>query len=296
MRRLDLAATAIFVLASPLAAHADSRPTLLPDHQPDSPPVTLELGAGFYHDSEGGVSLTGFPFVAGGAVRVHEHVELELDLPFVYLSVSAESGDGDDAFRSGNPLLAGYYVHPLANGYARIGFGLGIPLASVDLPAPGSLAALGEAIREVMPYAIATGSLGYWDFWLFAPERLGLVLPIQLELDHDGLLLGGELTNAVLIPIDPQYSPDTEVMLQLAPMIGARAGQLALGARLQLVWQATADVEDGAQLALVPFVQGQLGRSGFLHARFVLPLDEPIGVLGDGDALWGLHVGGGASF
>lgn len=184
---------------------------------------------------------------------MHEHVELELDWPFTYVTTSNEGGGGFDAFRSGNPFLAGYYVHPLE-------------------------------------------PLGFWDFWLYSPERLGLVVPIQFELDRDGLLLGGELATAVLVPIDPQFAPETEVTFQLAPMIGARLGQVSLGTRVQLVWLATADSEDEAQLALVPFVQAKLGRSGFLHGRFVLPLDEPIGILGDGDFVWGLHLGGGASF
>jgi len=295
MRRFELAVLT-WLLASPLLAHADSRPTLLAEHEPGAPPVTLELAAGWYTDSNGGTSLHAFPIVPGGALRVNEHVELELDWPLVYFTSSAGGGDGFDAFRSGNPFLAGYYVHPFTHGYARLGFGLGLPLASVNLPSPGSLSALGEALKEVMPLAIASGSLGFWDFWLYSPERLSLVFPIQFELDRDGLLLGGELAPAILIPTDPQFSPKVEVTFQLAPLIGARVGPVSLGTRLQLVWLATSDVADKAQLSLVPFVQGQVGRSGFLYARFVLPLDEPLGVFGDGDALWGLHLGGGGSF
>jgi hypothetical protein len=295
MRRLELAVLA-WLLASPLSAHADSRPTLLAEHEPGAPPVTLELGAGWYTDSEGGSSLHAFPFMLGGALRLNEHVELELDWPFVYFTSSGGGGDGYDTFRTGNPLFAGYYVHPFSRGYARIGFGLGIPLATLDLQPSGTFDSLASALRELLPYAVASGTLGYGDFWLYAPERLSLVVPIQFELDRDGLLLGGELAPAVLIPIDPQFDPDVEVVFQLAPLIGARVGPVSLGTRLQLVWLASADVDDDAQLSLVPFVQGKVGSAGFLYARFVLPLDEPIGVLGDGDALWGLHLGGGGSF
>ena len=90
------------------------------------------------------------------------------------------------------------------------------------------------------------------------------------------------------------------MILQLAGMIGGRIDNVSVGTRLQVVWLATEDGGDNAQLALVPFVQADFSDNGFLSARLVLNLDEPLGVFGDGTGLlskvWGLHLGGGTRF
>jgi hypothetical protein len=63
---------------------------------------------------------------------------------------------------------------------------------------------------------------------------------------------------------------------------------------LQMVWIATSEA-DNAQLALVPFVQGDFD-GGFVYLRFLINLDEPFGVFGDGADVWGIFAGGGGRF
>ena len=85
--------------------------------------------------------------------------------------------------------------------------------------------------------------------------------------------------------------------MQAAGSIGARIEKVAAGLRPQVVFTPTGGGSDWAQVSLVPFVQGELDEFAFAYARFVLNLDEPLGVFRDsGDGVWGLHVGGGGRF
>jgi hypothetical protein len=129
--------------------------------------------------------------------------------------------------------------------------------------------------------------------WLYAPDQLSLVVPMQIESRQGALLVGGELTPAYVIAVDSLTSSGSRFALQAAGLVGARFSETSLGARLQLAWFDTRGDSDGAQLAVVPFVHAQLGRAGFLYARFVLPIDGPVGIAGDRDVIWGLYVGGG---
>jgi hypothetical protein len=140
---------------------------------------------------------------------------------------------------------------------------------------------------------------GLWDIWKYAVDRLSLVIPGQFERRSGALLYGGDAALAVLIDTS-DANRAAELVVQLAGMIGARIDDVSLGTRLQVVWFVTEHNTDNAQLALVPFVQADFSDGGFVYARFVLNLDDPFGVFGNGTGLltkvWGLHVGGGARF
>jgi hypothetical protein len=138
---------------------------------------------------------------------------------------------------------------------------------------------------------------GQWDAWLYAPSRFTLAFPLQVEHRSDALLVGADLGIGAMFTTDEETAPDHEVVLQAAGLLGAALDSAQLGFRLQVVFAATSDSDDKAQVAFVPFVQGQLGRSAFLYARFVMNLDEPLGVFRDGEGwVWGLHLGGGGRF
>jgi hypothetical protein len=63
-----------------------------------------------------------------------------------------------------------------------------------------------------------------------------------------------------------------------------------------VVWAATSDADDNAQVAFVPFVQSDFD-GGFAYLRFLINLDEPFGVFGDGGAdVWAIFIGAGARF
>jgi hypothetical protein len=46
------------------------------------------------------------------------------------------------------------------------------------------------------------------------------------------------------------------------------------------------------QITVEPFVRVNLGRQGFLGARFNMPVDDPLTEVD----MWGLHIGGGGAF
>jgi hypothetical protein len=291
MKRSAWIGVMLLAVSVPLHVRAEERPTLLADHRPGSKPAAVELGLGWFTDSEGGASIHVLRPTLGGRVAISEHAELTLDWPFAFAGVSPDMGSGDSSFRTGNPVANLYYMHRSDAGYYRIGGGIAAPLAHLDAGA-----GLGAAF---VAYTGAIAMNGLWNIWQYAVDRLSLVVPGQFERRSGHLLYGGDFGLGVLVDTG-DANRDAEVVLQFAGMIGARIDNVSLGTRLQVVWLATQDAGDNAQLALVPFVQADFSDSGFLYARFVLNLDEPLGVFGDGTGLlskvWGLHVGAGARF
>jgi hypothetical protein len=290
MKHVTWIALVLLAANTPLRAHAEERPTLLEDHRPGSRAGAIELGLGWYTDSNMGTSIHVLRPTLGARFAVSNSAELTLDWPFAFGILSPAMGDGDTSFRTGNPVAAVYYMRRSDAGYFRIGGAIAPPIAHVS----GS-DALGTAF---LAYAGASAMNGLWNIWQYAVDRLSLVLPGQFERRSGHLIYGGDFGLGVLIDTG-DANRDAEVALQLAGMIGGRVDNVSVGTRLQVVWLPSQD-GDNAQLALVPFVQADFSDNGFLFARFVLNLDEPFGVFGDGTGLlskvWGLHIGGGTRF
>ncbi len=273
-------------------ARAESRPTLLEDHQPGAKPAALELGLGWYMDKDSGTTLQAFAPTLGARVSLSEHAELTLDWPFAFASVSPSSGSGDSSFRTANPFVAGYYMQRRRDGYFRIGGGIAFPLAHVGRSALNGLG------TPVLAYGITSVMQGWWNIWMYLPDHLSLVVPLQLEHRSGALVLGGELGTGFLLPTR-SGSSKVDVAFQLAGSLGGRIDNVTIGGRLQAAWIATLD-GDNAQVALVPFVQADFSGGGFVYARLLLNLDDPFGVLGSNTGLaakvWALALGGGGRF
>jgi hypothetical protein len=165
-----------------------------------------------------------------------------------------------------------------------------VPLIFVDL---SSNAGIDSALRELIPRAAALGARGVWDVWLMVPERFAMVLPAKAETRLDGVVVVGELTGGYLVSLNDDVAPMDQFLVRAAGSIGGGSDRVTGGLRLHGVWLEQPDDGDGLQTAVVPFVQGQVGESGFVHARFLLALDEPLGVArDDGDFAWGFFLGG----
>lgn len=294
MRRLleSYAALAVLMaLAWPSLARAEGRPTLVDEYQPGRETNALELETGWYFEDAGNRDLNTLTPSANFKATFSQFAELEIDWPSVLTVVSGGLSDYT-RFLSGNPLLAGYLVERFerggTRGYVRIGVGISPPVIDVD-PGP-------DLVRDISAFSSALATRGYWDTWSYAPDTLSLVIPVQWESLVRGVLLGGEAAAGLLIPTDERIDDEADLTLQAAGMLGVRGGPLTIGAKLQMVWLATAG-GDNAQLAAVPFVQADVASgAGFVYSRLVLNLDEPLGVFGEGADIWGLHVGGGARF
>ena len=269
------------VLLSSTRVVAESRPSMLADYLGDARKGSIEFELGWYTDSDDGGSLHALAPVLSARFAATEHLDLELDWPFAFVAVSPDIGEGSAEFRSGNPLVAGYYVSRQHGGYLRVGFGVAPPVAQVD------------DSSDLVPIASGLAMRGLWDSWLYAPETLSFVFPFQIERRMDRLVLGADTALAVLIPTSGG-TDETDLDFQLAGLIGGTTGPVSAGVRLQLVWLPTSN-SDNAQVALVPFVQGDFS-GGFVYLRFLINLDQPLGVFGDGADVWALSIGGGGRF
>jgi hypothetical protein len=274
-------AAALCALLSPATVLAESRPTMLADYM-GTRTSAIEAELGWYTDSQGSATLHVLAPVLSARIAAGDSMDIELDWPFGFASSSSELGDGVDEFRSGNPFLAGYYVSRQQNGYLRVGLGIAPPLASAD------------DLDDILPLAMPTAMRGMWDAWLYVPEHLTLAVPFQIESRSGGLLLGADTAAAVLIPTGDNEGADTDLSIQLAGLVGGKRDAVSGGVRLQLVWVPTSDA-DNAQVAFVPFVQGDFD-AGFVYLRFLVNLDEPFGVFGDGADVWAIFAGGGGRF
>jgi hypothetical protein len=269
MRFASVVALMLLALA-PAGVHADGRPSLLVDHQQKELPTTLELELGAStHEHDSAVTS-----VFEARYAPSRSVELELALPLLWLHDEAPSV-ARGGVHTGNPYAAVYYVDADEEGYFRMGAGLALPLSSLD-----DDAGLGEATGT----GLVTAMRGNESAWLFESSGLGVVLPVRGEKQYGDAVLGGELKLAIF------EAGDTVVpVTELGFMAAGRAGAFMSGAWLQLVW--VPFIEDSeAFLSIAPFVQMDVSKLVSVHARFLLNLDEPLGVLG-GAKVWGAFLG-----
>ncbi|MFI5308771.1 MAG: hypothetical protein ACHQ53_15545 [Polyangiales bacterium] len=246
----------------PERARAEGRPTQLADHKPEAKDTALELELGLF--ARGGAFFT--PHID---VRYapSAHAELTFEWP---IQIALASGAG---VASGNPSAALYYMKRGQDGYFRIGGGFGLPLAPRD--------------------QLALPMNGMRDAWTYWPKALSFLVPAQLEIQRGALVLGGDFAGGAMIPVGTGTGA-TQIALQIAGLIGGRIRKVTLGTRLQGAWLPKVP-GDNAQVALVPFVQGDFSDGGFLYARFTLNLDKPYGLFGNGaEGVWGLFIGGGS--
>lgn len=275
----------LFLASLAQIARAEGRPTLLADHQPNAPKAALELELGYRFYSNDVGSAHFLTPALNFRYAFSQHAELTLDWPMAFAASDPKVGNGDSSFKSGNPNGLLYYVGHFNNGYFRVGGGVALPVARANSSA------------AAIAYVGALAMNGLYDSWRYLPDTLSLIAPFRIEVRNAVLVLGGEAALGIMIPTRGQ-NRDTDLELEFAPWLGARIDNVTLGARLQLAWIATQD-GDNAQLAVVPFVQGDFSGGGFFYGRLLLNLDEPLG-FGAGstafDKVWALFLGGGARF
>jgi hypothetical protein len=168
---------------------------------------------------------------------------------------------------------------------ARIGLGVALPVLDPD-----------DAIGRVAPL-MAIATRGYMDSWLYAPKRLSLVVPGQLQTRVSLFVIGVDAAVAALIPTGDSDQQETELGVQAGALFGITAGDATIGMRLQVGGIPTIDNGDHTQASLMPFVQADLDGGGFIHGGVLINLDDPYGVAGDNDVgLWTARLGGGARF
>ena len=237
-----------------------------------------------YTDSDGTVlsNIVGVGFQPIGPAEpappnepVHG-VEVEAMLPFGMFF-------GDESPTAlGNPFLSGSYLYTGPDLRARVGLGLAFPVADAD------------SLDEVFALAVAFAVRGMQDAWLWAPDALTIASFGRVEFDaSDAFTLTLDAALAELVPVRDRDEADT--IVQATPGFAVRAGDVfSAGLRATVVAVPTSDASDVAQFSVEPFVRANFG-PGFVSARFIYNIDEPLGPSFD-DGAWGAGLGGGVAF
>jgi len=244
---------------------------------------------GFYTNSfepSGDQSAVSFGF--GARYRPIEQLELDLTLGFAWAQQSLTVPPGitseNTELNLANPTVGVSFVSFRQRMRFRVGGALALPVGNDS---------------DYLAMFFASAMEGFWDLWLWAPERLGLVAPFRIEGDVSlAVTLFFEAALAAMIDVG-DGDRDTLFDVQLAG--GAEfhlSESFVLGLRLQGVYL----VNDGIgtddstfQAALEPYLRVEFG-GGFVFARVMMNLDRPLGFAFDEGRFWGLFVGGGGRF
>ncbi len=259
---------------------------------PRGPRTALDAEIGFSAPSEGDSSALWLSPLLKGWFRIFEMFELALAWGFVGGTAYPGNDDTQSTFRVGNPYVTASSVRLHGCTTLRVGLGATIPLASL------------KDTDDTTGKDAFTGAMamrGMWEWWLWVPNSLNFVLPIEWEtvvsqhlfwggtiaLAGTGILKGGD---AAFLSDDPKRG---HLAVPLGLKVGFRTGRFLLGAALNSVHFLTADTE--SQLSLAPSVRVNLG-SGHILTRLTVNLDEPYGFSFKEGGHWGMYLGGGVTF
>jgi len=232
------------------------------------------------------------PLLAG---RFHliDRAELGFAWGFAHASVTVGTGAAAEeaaAFVIGNPALTGGYRLEGESFTLRLGLAIVIPVASVGMEDPPV-----ALLARQTALAVASSARGWWNRWLWLPDRLTVVVPAARIDSGSGAFLWAAETALGIEVYTGEGEGTTDLTVQIAGEAGARLGtRVSLGGRLSLVWVITAD-GDNAQTALEPFLRYEAGAL-LSSLRFTVNLDRPAGFAFDRHRVWGVHLGGGARF
>ncbi len=208
-----------------------------------------------------------------------------------YVNVDRDQSDADNAFRVGNPYAAFHYQGKKGQFSYRVGLGVTIPVASL----PGDI---NDQVTAASAYFLAAALRGNTMFWLWDPHTVSVIIPIGFErLKPSGFLWGAYLDTGALIKLNDKNArtSKTDFIMQMVAMMGYQATDwLRVGSRFSLVLIPKFN-EQKTQLAVEPYLR--FGRdSAFGAIRVNINIDNPNGFSFDSRQVWGLRIGGGASF
>lgn len=228
-----------------------------------------------------------FPMVFGGGIKVADDIELEGQLPIAIGSTKV-LGEKFGGAGLGNLQVGGNFLHQW--GPARLKVGLALAWGPWNRGGDNSSTAM--ALSSVV--RLDEGNL--WEV-----QVLNLSIPTRFEIDLDEKFtasldakLIGQIPTGDTIPGNafvPGQTGDPEMTLNLAPGLAYVSEYVVGGLRMPLWWLMT-ESGDNAQLALEPFVRGDIDNF-FVNGRFTVNLDEPLGFSFEEGKVWALHLGGG---
>ena len=213
---------------------------------------------------------------------------------FSYANVDLEGDvEPDNAFRPGNPFVAFHYQGKKNQFSYRIGAGVAIPVASI----PGEVVDQSQLTAASALY-YAAALRGNTEFWLWDAHTVSVIIPVAFERRKPiGFLWGVYLDTGALIKLNDKNprTSKTDFLMQMAAMMGYQATDwLRVGSRFTLVL-IPKYVEQNTQLAVEPYLRFG-NENAFGVVRVNINLDNPYGFAFDARQVWGLRIGGGASF
>jgi hypothetical protein len=208
-----------------------------------------------------------------------------------YANLDRDQADPQNTFRFGNPYLAFHYQGRKGQFSYRAGGGVTVPAATL----PDDI---NDQVAAASAYALAAAIRGNNSFWLWDPHTVSVIIPIALErYKPSGFLWGAYLDTGALIKLNDKNprTSKTDFLMQMAAMMGYQATDwLRVGSRFSLVLIPKFK-EQNTQLAVEPYLR--FGKdNAFGSIRLNINIDNPWGFSFDDRQVWGLRIGGGASF
>jgi hypothetical protein len=273
------------VLLLPLTARAQLPTARLLDASGQAELGARAIGIG----ADLGVSVRSDNFVSewvassavGATYQLTPQIALGLDWGFL---IAHESG-GQTLVDVANPIASGSYAilaGPRDRLYGRAALTAPLAWLSHTTTRRGFLRG---------SYAYAAGMRGLWSAWLWGPEQAALSAGAQWShVLTSRVRFGAEADLGGSVPfegITQAFAIDT--FAQLAPWIELRIAPVRVGLRAQAVWMFAAS--DMFASSLVHYLAVDW-RNVSIEGRAVINLDEPIGITGAGQRIWGLLISG----
>lgn len=164
----------------------------------------------------------------------------------------------------------------------RLRFGVTAPLSFLGFDALAGQRAAG--------YSLAAGMRGLWDAWLWAPERAGAQVGLQLAPQQvcPHLWVAAEADAAGTVSVQRFSNRSADGYFQAAAELLLGDQRLRFGLRAQVVMISAEG--DGVQTSIAPVVTYG-GERVAVRGRWVLNIDRPLGLIGTGLDVSGLILG-----
>jgi hypothetical protein len=216
-------------------------------------------------------------------------LRLGLDLPFAYASTTLSSSVLNDSpsasqFTLATPALHGAIEIEAGPLFLRAGLGFAVSMRDTDITSNDDLAGF-----TAMTTGMATR--GAWNPWWYTDAH-AVFAPGELSYRGDDYALGVEGALMALFPRDDQF--DTQTGVQIGAYLAAITDKTsAIGLRWRNViafHQGPMLIGQHAQSSVEVYAETRVMKLLLLGGGFLLNLDEPFGVFGDGADIWAVRL------
>jgi hypothetical protein len=256
--------------------------------------------------SAAGTSLGAMSAELGLRYRAAEYLLVDASFGFTYAStnVAGELTLGGmpisyaasiQRVEPGNPTFGATFVHRSDSLLLEVGLALSVPSSARAEPPRDAQTAADRASSETALRA-AMSMRGYRGAAGWAPERLGVSLPVRLVATFAPLLVEADGSLSVLVPVLGDRAVSADTLVDLGVALGADVAEaLRVGVRVGGVGAATGSLVPGFTLSIEPWLAWRVGPVE-LTARGVVNVTGEDGVGASRGPAFGVFLGGGGGF